>query len=213
MGKPGHSNSFVTIFSHFRFKAHFKDRTDPKPPPRRLEKLLSGTRTSETDDSTQKQQAGLKPSAEQNEKLSPDWKPDISGRTNSIPRPESVSIFSFLGDVPQPAGVDESVLNEHLLEVEDFLLNQTNFTDRKAYRSCNPSSRNNVHGILEKRGSILSQSSDSSSRDQVDYEEDVDIFNTTDIIFRFFFPADAKVATVGKFWGAVKFLIEVSVRA
>ncbi|KAI7774753.1 hypothetical protein LA080_007918 [Diaporthe eres] len=190
------------------FKAHFKDRTDPKPPPRRLEKLLSGNQTSETEDSTPKQHDGLKPSAEKSNKLSPDWKPDISGRTNAIPRPEPVSIFSFLEDVPQPAGFDESVLNEHLLEVEDFLLNQTNFTDRKAYRSCNPSSRNNVHGILEKRGSILSQSTDSSSRDQVDYEEDVDIFNTTDIIFRFFFPADAKVTTVGKFWGAVKFLIE-----
>lgn len=39
------------------------------------------------------------------------------------------------------------------------------------------------------------------------------MFNTADIIFRFFFPADAKVATVGKFWGAVEFLIEVSVKA
>lgn len=136
----------------------------------------------------------------------------MSNRTNSIPRPESVSIFAFLEGVSQPAGVDESILNEHLLEVEDFLLNQTNFTDRKAYRSCNPSSRTNVHGILEKRGSILSQSQDSSSRDQVDYEKEVDLFNTADVIFRFFFPADTKVATVGKFWGALKFLIEVSVK-
>lgn len=133
-----------------------------------------------------------------------------SNRTNSIPRPESVSIFACLEGVPQPSGVDKSVLNEHLLEIEDFLLNQTNFTDRKAYRGCNTSTRKNVHGILQKRGSILSQSSDSSSRDQIDYEEDVEIFNTADIIFRFFFPADAVVATVGKFWGAVKLLVEVS---
>ncbi|KAG6354803.1 hypothetical protein INS49_003884 [Diaporthe citri] len=124
---------------------------------------------------------------------------------------EAMTKITIENTMAQPAGVDESVLNEHLLEIEDFLLNQTNFTDRKAYRSCNPSSRNNVHGILEKRGSILSQSPDSSSRDQVDYEEVVDIFNTADIIFRFFFPADSKVATVGKFWGAVKLLVELDI--
>lgn len=129
---------------------------------------------------------------------------------NTIPRPESISIFASLEGVPQPAGVDESVLNEHLLEIEDFLLNQTNFTDRKAYRCCKPSSRNNIHEILRKRGSILSQSPDPSSRDQADYEEAIDIFNTADIIFRFFFPASTEVATVNKFWGAVKLLVEVS---
>lgn len=214
LGELGDSNSFVTMFSfYFRVKAHDKDRPDPKPPPRRLEQLLSGTQTSDTEGPTQKHQSGLKPSVEQSKKLSPESKPGIANRTNSIPRPESVSIFAFLEGVPHPTGVDESVLNEHLLEIEDFLLNETNFTDRKFYRSCNKSSRSDVHGILEKRGSILSQSPDSSSRDQVDYEEDVDIFNTADVIFRFFFPADAKVATVGKFWGAVKLLIEVSIKA
>lgn len=138
--------------------------------------------------------------------------PDVSKRTHSIPRLASISIFAFLEGVSQPAGVDKSVLNEHLLEVEEFLLSHTNFTDRKAYRSCQTSSRNDVHGTLESRGSFLSQSSNCSSQDQLDYEEDVDIFNTADIVFRFFFPADAQVATVGKFWGALKFLIGVSVK-
>ncbi|KAJ0117452.1 hypothetical protein J7T55_003866 [Diaporthe amygdali] len=184
---------------------------DPKPPPRRLQQLPGGTQISSTQDSTKNKQASgpqVKSSVEQAEKLSPDWKPDHASRTNSIPSPESISIFAFLEGVSQPSGVDESVLNEHLLEVEDFLLNQTNFTDRKAYRGCNPSSRNDVYGILEKRGSHLSQSLDSSSKDQQDYEEDVDIFNAADTIFRFFFPAHVEVATVGKFWGALKFLVE-----
>lgn len=211
LGKPEDPNPFVIILPSFcRIEAHFKDRPDPKPPPRRLAQLLDDTQTSLTDGAAQKQDSGLKANAEQSKKLSPEWKPDISKRMNSIPRLESVSIFAFLEGVQQPAGVDTSVLDEHLLEIEDFLLNQTNFTDRKAYRGCNPSSRRSVHGILQKRGSILSQSSDSSGRDQIDYEEDVEIFNTADIIFRFLFPADAVVATVGKFWGAVKLLIEVS---
>lgn len=211
LGKPEDPNPFVIILpSSCRSQAQFKDRPDPKPPPRRLAQLLDDTQTSDTEGAAQKQDAGLQANAEQSKRLSPDWKPDVSKRTNSIPRLESVSIFTFLEGVPQPAGVDTSILNEHLLEVEDFLLNQTNFTDRKAYRGCNPSSRRSVHGILQKRGSTLSQSSDSSGRDQIDYEEDVEIFNTADIIFRFLFPADAVVATVGKFWGAVKLLIEVS---
>lgn len=211
LGKPENSKPFITILpSSCRTQAHFKDRPDPKPPPRRLEQLLDDTQTLDTEGAAQKQDAGLKANTEQSKRLSPDWKPDVSNRTNSIPKLESVSIFAFLEGVPQPAGVDRSVLNEHLREVEDFLLNQTNFTDRKAYRGCNPSSRKSVHEILQKRGSILSQSSDSSGRDQMDYEEDVEIFNTADIIFRFFFPADAVVATVAKFWGAVKLLIEVS---
>lgn len=211
LGKPEDSKPLILILaSSCRVQAHFKDRPDPKPPPRRLEQLVDDIQTLDTKHAAQKQDAGLKANAEQSKRLSPDWKPDVSNRTNSIPRLDSVSIFAFLEGVPQPAGVDTSVLNEHILEVEDFLLNQTNFTDRKAYRGCNPSSRKSVHEILQKRGSILSQSSDSSGRDQIDYEEDVEIFNTTDIIFRFFFPADAAVATVGKFWGAVKLLVEVS---
>lgn len=195
-----------------KVKTHHNDRPDPKPPPRRLEQLPSSTQTSDTEGSTQKEQAGLKPVG-QSKKLSPGWKPDVSDRTHWIPRPDSASIFASLEGVAQPTGVDESVLNEHLLEIEDFLLNQTNFTDRKAYRSCKPSSRNNVHEILSKRGSTLSQSVDPSARDQADYEEAIDVFNTADIIFRFFFPASTEVATVGKFWGAVKLLVEVSMKS
>lgn len=211
LGKLEDMKPFIIVLpASCRIEAHFRDRPDPKPPPRHLEQILDDTQTLETKGAAQKQEDGLKANAEQSKRLSPDWKPDVSNRTNSIPRLEAVSIFAFLEGVPQPAGVDRSVLNEHLLEVEDFLLNQTNFKDRKAYRGCNPSTRKSVHGILQKRGSILSQSSDSSGRDQIDYEEDVEIFNTADIIFRFFFPADAVVATVGKFWGSVKLLVEVS---
>lgn len=210
LGKPAGPNTSLIIFPcSCTVKSHHKDRPDPKPPPRRLEQLPDSTQTSDTEDPTQKKQPGLK-SVEQNKKLSNGWKPDVANRMNTIPRPESISIFASLEGVPQPAGVDESVLNEHLLEIEDFLLNQTNFTDRKAYRCCKPSSRNNIHEILRKRGSILSQSPDPSSRDQADYEEAIDIFNTADIIFRFFFPASTEVATVNKFWGAVKLLVEVS---
>lgn len=137
---------------------------------------------------------------------------DTSDKAQSIPRLESISIFAFLEGVSQPAGADESALNEHLLEVEDFLLSHANFTDRKAYRSCPTSTRADVHRILENRGSVLSQSSDTSNEDQLDYEEYVDMFNTVDIIFRFFFPPDSEVVTMGKFWGAVKVLIVVSIK-
>lgn len=188
-------------------------RPDPKPPPRRLEQLIHDTHTSDTENSTQNQQTGAMSSVERTKKLSPDWTPDTSKRTHSTPRLGSISIFTFLEGVSQPAGVDESVLNEHVLEIEHYLLSHTNFTDRKAYRNCRTSSRDDVHAMLGTRGSTLSQSPNISSADQLDYEEDVDIFNTADIIFRFFFPADAEVATVGKFWGAVKSLIGVSVKA
>ncbi|KAH8773746.1 putative Mg2+ transporter [Diaporthe sp. PMI_573] len=182
---------------------------DPKPPPRRLEELIHDTHTSDTENTTKEQQAGVKSNVEQTKKP-PDRTPIISKWTHSTPRLGSISIFKFLEGVSHPGGVDESVLNEHVLEVEHFLLSHTNFTDRKAYRNCHTSSRNHVHAMLETRGSTLSQAQSISSADQLDYEEDVDIFNTADIIFRFFFPADAEVATVGKFWGAVKFLIGVS---
>ncbi|KAL1851985.1 hypothetical protein Daus18300_012408 [Diaporthe australafricana] len=184
---------------------------DHKPPPRRLQPLLSGNRPSDAETSAQKTHTGeaqTKPGVEHTKKLSPEWRPEFSSRTDTILKPESISIFSFLEGVPQLASVDESVLNEHLLEVEEFLLNQTNFTDRKAYRGCKPSSRVAVHKLLQNRGSDLSQTSNSSTRDQQDYEEEVDIFNTADIIFRFFFPAHSEVATVGKFWGAIQLLVK-----
>lgn len=156
-------------------------------------------------------EAGKQPSVGMAEKLTPGYKPNLTSRTNSIPRPSFISIFSYLDGVPNITGIDESVLNEHLLEVEDFLLNQTNFTDRKAYRQCSASSRVDVHGMLEKRGFDLGQSSKSSTKDQLSYESDVEIFNFADAIFRFFFPPHVQVATVAKFWGAVKWLVDVSV--
>lgn len=130
-------------------------------------------------------------------------KQEIKSRTNPI--------FSYLDDVMVSGSdaINEIVLGNHLLEIEHFILHQTPLSDRKAYSNCPESSRTSVHAILETEGEEPSKSSDS----QRAYEDCVDIFNAADSIFGFFFQPRAEVATVNKYWGALKVFVAVSVQA
>lgn len=130
-------------------------------------------------------------------------------------QPQTVPIFDYLDNVmtPDSDAIDGSELRDHLLEIEHYLLHQIPLPDRKAYSDCPESSRASVYAIVERQGVELSKSTSVPRRDQKAYEDTVDIFNAADSVFRFFFLPQAKVATVSKYWGALKVLVEVSVQA
>lgn len=109
------------------------------------------------------------------------------------------------------ADLDVEAITGQLQEVEEFLLYSTTMAERRAYNNCNWSSRKLVHAYLEDRGQELEDGNEKLKKKQ-DYEERVDLYNAADLVYRFFLPwrLDADAPTVGKFWGAISTLVEVS---
>jgi hypothetical protein len=142
----------------------------------------------------------------------PNWK------SRSTPeKPESVtlpaiSIFSCLSGVTHPdyAHIDEEALDDHLREVDDYLLSRTPFSDRRTYAACPEATRDAIYSDLEQRGIELSKLEEDQHEQQWLYETQLDIFNAADIVFKFFFPPDVEVPTIRKFWGALDIIISVS---
>ncbi|KAK5656101.1 hypothetical protein OQA88_5240 [Cercophora sp. LCS_1] len=143
-----------------------------------------------------------------------------SRRTESVPRKRGsttlsvLPIFSCLPGVADPKddSLDEEVLDDHLLEVEDYILSRTPFSDRRAYNACPKATRDKIHAQLEQRGVELSGATDVQREQQQDYEMRLDIFNAADAVFKFFFPSDVVVPTINKFWGALEAIINGPLR-
>ncbi|GAB1317897.1 Mg2+ transporter [Madurella fahalii] len=142
-------------------------------------------------------------------------RPDRNGKTAPV-KPKSttqsaggMSIFSWLVGVTRPDSdeIDLDALEDHLQEVEDFLLYETSFRDRRAYRDCPDGTREDLVSLLEQKGADLSESTEAQHRRQKDFEMQLDLFNAADLVFKFFFPANVVVPTVHKFWGALKVII------
>jgi len=152
------------------------------------------------------------PSHTASEKLSPDWKSRSTAGKPRSTAPSTLAIFSCLVGVTHPDfdTIDEEALDDHLREVEDYLLSRTSFSDRRAYAACPEGTRDEIYDQLEKEGIELSKLSDGQRGRQRDYEAQLDIFNAADVVFKFFFPPDVKVPTIGKFWGALNIIINVS---
>ncbi|KAI0097925.1 hypothetical protein GGR51DRAFT_577712 [Nemania sp. FL0031] len=127
-------------------------------------------------------------------------------RSTSLSR---LSIFSCLVGVSHPDfdTIDEEILDDHLREVEDYLLFQTSFSDRRAYGACPEATRDEVYAYLESQGVELSNSNEGQRAWQRDYEVKLDIFNAANVVFEFFFPPRVEVPTIPKFWGALKMIM------
>jgi len=144
--------------------------------------------------------------------LSPEWKGKATATSKSAGTPSSFSIFACLDGVTQANSdlIDEAALEDQMQEVSDFLLQNTSFSDRRAYRECPEASRMSVYSLIEKQGAELAKATDVRSSQQRDYEDQIDVFNAADLVFRFFFPPQVEVPTVTRYWGAIQLLIEVS---
>ncbi|KAM0345277.1 hypothetical protein ACHAPU_006676 [Fusarium lateritium] len=100
-------------------------------------------------------------------------------------------------------------LEVQLDAAERFLTYEANYSDRKVYKTCKTATRSECYKYLtELSGRVENDGSDIVRRT---YEERIDVFNAADIIHTFFLPMNFDVPMVGKFWGAVRTLIELSV--
>jgi len=93
--------------------------------------------------------------------------------------------------------------------VDAYLANQTSASDRKSYGDLlawgQADSWIYIHGL----GAAVKGGKERYPG-KMYYEERVDIINAAEVVFAFFLPSDYQGPTAEKFWGAIRFLIEVS---
>ncbi|OIW34428.1 hypothetical protein CONLIGDRAFT_566188 [Coniochaeta ligniaria NRRL 30616] len=145
-------------------------------------------------------------------------KPPNKGKQNAVagnplvsdPQDDKFHVFSWLesftatGEASSQEQVES--LRMQLQEMEDFLRNETNRLDRQAYESCPEATRLAALAYLEEQSAAVKK----NSHLKRDFEDRVDVLNAAEIVFRFFLPLESGGPTVGKFWGAIHRIVQVS---
>jgi hypothetical protein len=164
------------------------------------------------------------PNSERDRRLSLSPRSDRR-RTRTSKRASSCGVFAYLDysanrqhSSPSPdaspstaPGAAESPSEDVVMyfhQVDHHLLTKTIVGDRLAYNHCPKVRRVGVHGMLDKERKGL-YAGKLTLKEQKDFEKRVSLFNSADIIFKFFFSPDANVPTVRRFWGAVEELVKV----
>lgn len=147
--------------------------------------------------------------SEKNRTQAEEKTPSMPTRVN-----DTFHVFTWLGNIQSTpadssAGIDTEMVVKQLQEIETYILCSTGTRDRSAYSRCGTSSRRAVHDYLAEH-SIETEQRNSGTKKQ--YEARVNLYNAADLVFRFFLPwmVDSQAPTVGKFWGALRSLVEVS---
>ncbi|KAH7171172.1 hypothetical protein EDB81DRAFT_851830 [Dactylonectria macrodidyma] len=91
--------------------------------------------------------------------------------------------------------------------VDKFLTQSTSYSNRSAYKSCKSATRKECHEYLAGIASDVEANGTEEVRRA--YEEKIDIFNTSKTLYRFFLPQDFEGPTSGKFWGAIRIMLEL----
>ena len=122
------------------------------------------------------------------------------------------AVLTCLDGVSATDPYDRPALEKQLEKVHHVLLCDTSFRDRKMYRSCPEDSRATLYQFLEAGGAAQQEgASEAPARRQKSVDDyNIDLFNSVDAVFRFFFPAgSAGLPTVGKYWGAIGRVLRV----
>lgn len=103
--------------------------------------------------------------------------------------------------------MDAGALNDSLLEVEKFILNECGFVDRRLYRSSPEMSCADTHASLQRRAAGFVGLPDRRGEER--FRDQIDFYNAADAIYRFFFPVEADGPIVRKYWGLIYSLLQV----
>ncbi|CAD6445946.1 79cbdec4-4d36-4b36-bb97-543955684f77 [Sclerotinia trifoliorum] len=95
------------------------------------------------------------------------------------------------------AGVNEILLHSDLQEIDDYLMQKTNISERLTYRACPSHTRKQFYDILHEVESKIQ--ADQSLR--ATYELQVELANAADTLFEFFLSPQESGPTTEKYWG------------
>lgn len=188
----------------------------PQPPPRGE---LNTAALPEWKDKDQKNEETKQTEESKHSRLAPDetaktkeTAPD-NWRPTPVTEEDKFHVFSWLGSrmtstegEAQPNG-----LQAQLQEVHDFLTNETKPSDRNAYQTCPEATRLDIIKYLQQHRTWAVASKDRRRKQRVG--DRIDIYNASELVFRFFVPLEFGGPTVGKFWGAVHRLVQVSLQS
>lgn len=143
----------------------------------------------------------------------PEQTADMNSPTDSDSKDDKFHVFSWLESftaTDDPSSQERAKsLQAQLQEMEDFVINETKEIDSKAYQSCQEATHLDALAYLEG----LSPAAQKTPRFKRGFEDRVDVFNAAEIVFRFFLPLQTVGPTVGKYWGAIHRLLQVSLRS
>ena len=100
-------------------------------------------------------------------------------------------------------------LQEQLLAAEKFLTEKTSYTAQRGYKNCELMTRDGVKEQVEKLAARVEEKRTDTARRS--YDERLEVFNMAETLFQLFFPLTFHGPTTGKYWGALRKLMEVSV--
>lgn len=149
----------------------------------------------------------------------------------------SFHVFTWLNELPPTLGsteksaselddgqpnFDEKGIEADLLESESFL-EQMKFEQRPTFDEIPQRTRREVYNMLKSYKQRLLQVEEAAGESEIHqeirkfgnptraiFEAKVEILNKAETLFRFFLPSHYEAPTVGKFWGGLCHLFEVS---
>ena len=144
-------------------------------------------------------------------KPAPKAGPQAARGSSNTSSPPSFSIFTYLDGVWTTPNTNRLALEKHLEAVDEYLLRETSFSDRRRYTSCPEGSRMSLYTQLKTRGLEMPMSPDGTG-EYGSIDNQIDLFNVADVVFSFFLPFSTAIPTASKFWGALGRHMEVSFR-
>jgi hypothetical protein len=137
--------------------------------------------------------------------------PKAQNRSTSKSKVEfGCGIFAYLECLGKSGEGSAQTAAEYFAGVEEHIRDKTTLGDRLAYRSVHEALPSLIYDLLDLERQGFGRSKP-SLRQQQDFDIRVSLFNSAQIIFKFFFPPDTWVATTQKFWGGVMALVLVKV--
>lgn len=113
----------------------------------------------------------------------------------------------FQPDLDTPFVIDEGHLRSELQEIDRYLTYQAVLGDRVAYLKCDQCDSREIYDTLAKEKEGLAAE---NLKARKIYEDKVKVVNKAENAFRFFFPPQFQGNTIGKFWGALRQILTVS---
>ncbi|KAI1118051.1 hypothetical protein F5Y14DRAFT_400954 [Nemania sp. NC0429] len=123
---------------------------------------------------------------------------------------DSKSFSAFAWIQPSPASSRAMTVRVELGLIDQFICKRTRKRDQRAYNECPESTPGEIRAEME-RLAVKAKLSElhKGSRLRTDLRDRIDTFNAVNAIFTYFLPLSFTGPSVGKFWGALKLLLDM----
>lgn len=135
--------------------------------------------------------------------------PNSSTADELSQKSKNFSVFAWIQ--PGPESSRATTVRAELERIDQFMRKRTRKSDQRAYNECPEATPDEIRAELE-RLAVKANLPElpERSRLQMDLRDRIDTFNSAVIAFTYFLPLPFVGPSVGKFWGSLKLLLDVS---